>query len=94
MHCRRSHGERCQARKFVIGPVRPTSNANFVTKGRIIDHISRGSLACALPWRLGALPEFPPEQVEQADLAQRESRSIQRRLGSAPAAGIPYVCGR
>ena len=54
----------------------------------------RGALACMLPWRLGSLPGFPPEGVEQADLADRDDRRIERRVGVAPGAGILFFRGR
>ena len=53
IHCGRSRGERRQARKFVVGPVRSTCNAKFVTRNRVVDHMLRGVLACMVPWRFG-----------------------------------------
>ena len=54
----------------------------------------RGALACMPPpWPLGALLEFPPEVVEQADLAHRVDRRIQRRVGVAPGTGIQCFVG-
>ena len=44
----------------------------------------RGTLACVLQWRLGALPAFPPEVVLAADLADREERRSARRNGFSP----------
>ena len=42
----------------------------FLTRRRAIDHMMRGAFACMLPWRLGALQEFPPGIVEQAVFLQ------------------------
>ena len=55
----------------------------------------RGALACMPPWRLGALPEFPPYvDVDQAVLAQRDYRQTERRVGVAPGTGIPVCRGK
>ena len=55
MRCRRSRGERCKARQFVVGPVCPTCNAKVVTKKRGVDHMMRGALACMPPHGLWVL---------------------------------------
>ena len=93
MHCKRSHGERCEARVYVLGPGCPSCNGNIVTRQRVIGHMMRGALACMLPWRLGALPAFAPESVEDADLADRAARRVARRIGVLPRTGVPCVPG-
>ena len=48
----------------------------------------RGALACMCPWHVGVLPAFPPGIVGQADLADRDDRRIERRVGAAPSASL------
>ena len=50
-------------------------HANFVTRPRVIAHLMRGLLACALAWRVGALPD----SSESDALAADEDNRIQRR---------------
>ena len=91
MHCRRAHGRRCPARFFVLGSVCPVCGADFVTRPRAIGHLMRGALACVLQWRLGALPAFPDQLVQEADEADRVARRAARRVGGVPGIGIPYI---
>ena len=68
----------------------PTCNGDFVTRPRAIGHLMRGVLACTLPWRLGALPAFSPQHVEEADNADRVARRSARAIGGLLGDGIPY----
>ena len=92
MHCRMSHGERCEAWKCLVGPVCPTCNANYVTKKRVFDRLMRGALACMLPWRFGDLPAVPPDMVEDTDLADLADRRVARRVVVIPGTGKPLFC--
>ena len=51
----------------------------------------RGALACVLQWRLGALPAFSAELVQEADEVDRLARRAARRTGGVPGIGIPYI---
>ena len=93
MHCSRSHGERCEARIYVVGPVCPSYNGNCVARQQVIGHLMCGALACMLPWRLDALPAFPPEVVAESDLADRAGRRVARRVGVISGTGIPCLRG-
>ena len=51
----------------------------------------RGSLACVLQRRLGALPVFQEELVVAAGEADRIARSDARRKGFLPGVGVPFI---
>ena len=78
---------------YVLGPVCPSCNGNCVTRQRVIGHTMRGALACMLPWRLGALPTFAPELMEETDLEDRATRRVARRVGVLPSTGVPCFPG-
>ena len=64
-----------------------------MARQRVIGRTMRGALACMLPWRLGALPAFAPELVEDKDLADRAARRVARRVGFLPDTGVPRIPG-
>ena len=73
----------------MIGPVCPSCGIDFITRPRAMAHMMRGALACTLPWRTGALPEFSEEEIRQADEFDRQQRIEARRKGQVPGVGIP-----
>ena len=88
MHCKRMHGKRPEARKYVLGPMCPLCSRDFITRPRVIGHFTRGALACTLPWRLGLSPEFPQDLVDVADLFDKEQRRAANNTGALPGVGI------
>ena len=83
-----------RARRYVLGPICLSCNVDFITWPRAIAHLTRGALACTLPWRFGQLPEFPADQVVEADLFDKRPRREAKASGSHPGVGISCRCCR
>ena len=91
LHRIHAHSLRRPVRKYCIGSTCPTCKVDWHSRVRCLWHMERGTLACRQAWMSGALPEFPPEQVEVADQAVRQFRTEQHRLGRSQFAGPPPV---
>ena len=85
----RAHGAISQVGQFVLDTIGPVSKRDFRTRQRVMAHMERGSLRCAMAWHTGALPPHPPSDVVAADVASRAFARTERAAGLNPLGGLP-----
>ena len=89
VHLVRAHGIKRPLRAYVIGLDCLVCGVRFVSRQRLVDHLSEKSPVCGLNYRIRYRP-LAAEEVERLDVEARSEFSRRRRLDGGPWCQDPW----